>query len=115
MSLPLPAAPVAIISDSDEGMRILMVQRHQNLANAGGAWAFPGGRVEEQDYADTSEIMAEINALTPSYGGITHERLENGERLQWPCPSLDHPGTPILHVSRAGDGAGGGRPRSHLV
>ena len=39
------------------------------------------------DYADTSEIMSEINALTPSYGGITHARLEAGERLQWPCPN----------------------------
>ena len=39
------------------------------------------------DYHDTSEIMAEINALTPSYAGITHARLENGERLQWPVPN----------------------------
>jgi formate dehydrogenase alpha subunit len=50
------------------------------------------------DYAHPSEIMEEIRKLTPSYGGITYQRLENGS-LQWPCPSEDHPGTPILHVN----------------
>jgi predicted molibdopterin-dependent oxidoreductase YjgC len=50
------------------------------------------------DYADVGDIMDEINALTPSYAGITHSRLERGDRLQWPVPALDHPGTPILHT-----------------
>jgi formate dehydrogenase alpha subunit len=58
------------------------------------------------DYRDTSEIMSEINALTPSYGGITHERLLKGERLQWPCPTKDHPGTPILHTNQFTRGKG---------
>ncbi|MDH4269027.1 MAG: formate dehydrogenase subunit alpha [Dehalococcoidia bacterium] len=48
------------------------------------------------DYSHPSEIMEEIRKLTPSYGGISCERLENGG-LQWPCPSEDHPGTSILH------------------
>ena len=45
-------------------------------------------------------IMEEISALTPSYGGITYDRLENIEGLQWPCPNSDHPGTPVLHVEK---------------
>ena len=49
------------------------------------------------DYTDVSQIMKEINCLTPSYAGITYERLEQGG-LQWPCPTLEHPGTPILHT-----------------
>jgi formate dehydrogenase alpha subunit len=49
------------------------------------------------DYSSEQEIMAEIASLTPSYGGITYERLENGG-IQWPCPTQDHPGTPILHT-----------------
>ena len=73
-----------------------------------------GGQFAGWDYADTNEIMAEINALTPSYGGITHARLENGESLHWPCPSLDHPGTPILHVGRFARGAGRFMPIDHL-
>ena len=40
--------------------------------------------------------MDEIARLTPSYGGITYKRLDEGS-LQWPCPSDDHPGTCIMH------------------
>ena len=58
------------------------------------------------DYSSPADIMAEINALTPSYAGITHERLERGETLQWPCPSADHPGTPILHTRGFARGKG---------
>jgi predicted molibdopterin-dependent oxidoreductase YjgC len=49
--------------------------------------------------------MAEINALTPSYAGITYERLEEGG-LCWPCPDESHPGTPILHIGRFTRGLG---------
>jgi formate dehydrogenase major subunit len=48
------------------------------------------------DYSSPAEIMAEIATMTPSYGGITYARLNNGG-LQWPCPSSEHPGTPLLH------------------
>ncbi len=34
------------------------------------------------------------------YAGISHERLAAGERLHWPCPSIDHPGTPRLFLDR---------------
>ena len=49
------------------------------------------------DFDHPSQIMDEVASLTPSYGGVTYQRLE-GCGLQWPCPTLDHPGTPILHV-----------------
>ena len=48
------------------------------------------------DYDNPSEIMDEIARLTPSYGGINYERLDEGG-LQWPCTSDDHPGTCIMH------------------
>jgi formate dehydrogenase major subunit/formate dehydrogenase alpha subunit len=66
------------------------------------------------DYVDSSAIMFEINALTPSYGGITHARLEAGERLQWPCPTADHPGTPILHTKQFTRGKGKFMPIDHV-
>jgi predicted molibdopterin-dependent oxidoreductase YjgC len=50
-------------------------------------------------FSHPAEIMAEIATLTPSYGGISYPRLENGG-VQWPCPDLGHPGTPILHTER---------------
>ncbi len=46
-----------------------------------------------------AELMAEIRALTPSYAGITHERLRD-VGLCWPCPDEQHPGTPTLHVGK---------------
>ncbi len=60
------------------------------------------------DYANEEEIMAEIASLTPSYGGITYARLENGG-IQWPCPTQDHPGTPILHMEKFGTPSGKAR------
>jgi formate dehydrogenase (NADP+) alpha subunit len=57
-------------------------------------------------YASTAEINAEMRALTPSYAGISHGRLLAGEQLQWPCPSEDHPGTPILHQGTFSRGRG---------
>ena len=60
------------------------------------------------DYPDARAILAEITSLTPSYGGITCERLDAGG-LQWPCPTPDHPGTPILHTERFPTPTGKGR------
>ena len=46
----------------------------------------------------SAQIMDEIASLTPSFGGISHARLDAGESLQWPCREKDGPGTPIMHV-----------------
>jgi formate dehydrogenase major subunit len=57
-------------------------------------------------YGSVKDIVAEINALTPSYAGITWDRLMNGERLQWPCPTPQHPGTKYLHREKFTRGLG---------
>jgi predicted molibdopterin-dependent oxidoreductase YjgC len=74
----------------------------------------PEGTFAGWDYPDTSAIMDEINALAPSYGGITHTRLDAGERLQWPCPTTEHKGTPVLHVGRFARGLGKFNPIDHV-
>jgi predicted molibdopterin-dependent oxidoreductase YjgC len=56
-------------------------------------------------YASPEEIMKEINQLTPSYAGITYDRLEK-QGIQWPCPNATHPGTKILHIDRFSKGLG---------
>ncbi len=56
-------------------------------------------------YADSRAIMEEIARVTPSYGGITYDRIEH-EGLHWPCPNAEHPGTPILHVGQFPIGVG---------
>lgn len=56
------------------------------------------------------QVFAEAAALTPQYAGMSHERLlKNG--LQWPCPDVSHPGTPILHGSAFTRGKG----KFHIV
>jgi formate dehydrogenase alpha subunit len=56
-------------------------------------------------YEKAEDIFDEMRALTPSYAGLTYERLEeNG--LQWPCPAPDHPGTPYLHKGKFSRGLG---------
>jgi predicted molibdopterin-dependent oxidoreductase YjgC len=49
----------------------------------------------EMNYASPGDIMEEIASLTPSYGGITYDRLEGGG-LRIPCPTKGHPGTEFL-------------------
>lgn len=58
------------------------------------------------DYQSSSDIMNEIAERTPSYAGVSYERLEEGERLQWPVADADSSGTPILHVDRFVRGKG---------
>ncbi|MBN1802074.1 MAG: formate dehydrogenase subunit alpha [Candidatus Lokiarchaeota archaeon] len=49
-------------------------------------------------YSHPKEIMDEINRVTPIYGGITWDRLNQTDKgLQWPCPDPSHPGTVFLH------------------
>ncbi len=66
------------------------------------------------EYGSTDQIMAEINLTTPSYAGVSHARLERGERLQWPVRSADHPGTPILHTAQFARGRGKFMPVEHI-
>jgi predicted molibdopterin-dependent oxidoreductase YjgC len=72
----------------------------------GGLRTIDGGAWSGWEYHCPADILREINALAPSYAGITHERLERGETLQWPCPSADHSGTPILHTKQFTRGKG---------
>jgi predicted molibdopterin-dependent oxidoreductase YjgC len=58
------------------------------------------------DYTTPQEIFEEIRRVTPSYAGITYERLEREGGLQWPCPHPDHPGTRFLHKDRFSRGQG---------
>ena len=50
--------------------------------------------------------------LTPSYAGVSFERLERGDQLHWPVKDNQHPGTPILHVGQFTRGKGNSCPSS---
>jgi formate dehydrogenase major subunit/formate dehydrogenase alpha subunit len=81
---------------------------------AAGERKVEGGSHAGWDYASTADIMVEVAALTPSYAGVSHERLERGDSLQWPVKSLDHPGTPVLHVGQFTRGKGKFAPIDHI-
>ncbi|HET9628181.1 MAG TPA: formate dehydrogenase subunit alpha [Novosphingobium sp.] len=50
------------------------------------------------NYAHPAEIMAEIARLTPSFAGVSHERLDREGSLQWPVDDKHPDGSPIMHV-----------------
>ena len=49
-------------------------------------------------YNHPSEIMDEIAALTPSFHGVSYDKLEKLGSIQWPCNEAAPEGTPIMHV-----------------
>ncbi len=57
-------------------------------------------------YSHPSEIMAEIAALTPTFTGVTYEKLDRLGSLQWPCNEAAPDGTPTMHVDRFVRGKG---------
>lgn len=56
-------------------------------------------------YENSEAIFNELAAVTPSYGGITYQRIDS-VGLHWPCPTPQHPGTPILHREQFSCGKG---------
>lgn len=59
----------------------------------------------EMSYDNTEQIFNELATLTPIYGGISYERIQQGD-LQWPCPTAEHEGTKFLHNGTFGRGRG---------
>ena len=71
-----------------------------------------------QKHMTAAQIMDEIASVTPSFGGISHARLDSeevgGRGLQWPCPTPDHPGTKIMHVGKFSRGLGWFYPAEYV-
>ena len=50
------------------------------------------------NYQNPGEVMDEIAQVAPHFfGGVSYTRLQ-GDGLQWPCPSYEHPGTVTVHA-----------------
>ncbi|MBN1786405.1 MAG: formate dehydrogenase subunit alpha [Candidatus Methanofastidiosa archaeon] len=58
------------------------------------------------EFKSPKEIQDEIASLTPIYGGITYDRLDELGYLQWPCPNAEHAGTVFLHKDKCSRGPG---------
>ena len=58
------------------------------------------------NYGHASEIMDEIAALTPTFHGVSFDRIDELGSVQWPC-NEEHPnGTPVMHVDEFVRGKG---------
>jgi formate dehydrogenase major subunit len=57
-------------------------------------------------YGSAAEIMDEIAALTPTFAGVSFERLDREGSVQWPCTAEKPHGTPIMHVGKFVRGRG---------
>ncbi len=58
------------------------------------------------DYKDPSDIMDEIARLTPTFHGVSYERLDELGSIQWPCNEDAPEGTPIMHIEQFVRGKG---------
>ncbi len=58
-----------------------------------------------QRFENPGAIMDEIARVAPDFCGVSYARLE-GDGLQWPVPTADHPGTAILHAESFPHGRG---------
>jgi formate dehydrogenase major subunit len=57
-------------------------------------------------YNHPSEIMEEIAALTPTFAGVTYEKLDRLGSIQWPCNDAAPAGTTTMHVGEFVRGKG---------
>jgi len=49
-------------------------------------------------YTHPSEIMDEIARLTPTFAGVTYEKIDELGSVQWPCNEKAPEGTPVMHI-----------------
>ncbi len=57
-------------------------------------------------YKHASDIMDEIAALTPTFHGVSFEKLDKLGSIQWPCNEESPEGTPIMHIDEFVRGKG---------
>jgi formate dehydrogenase major subunit len=57
-------------------------------------------------YDHPSQIMDEIARLTPTFHGVTFEKIDRLGSIQWPCNDKAPEGTPVMHVEEFVRGKG---------
>ncbi|MBT9447194.1 MAG: formate dehydrogenase subunit alpha [Hyphomonadaceae bacterium] len=57
-------------------------------------------------YAHPSQIMDEIAATTPSFAGVSYQKLDELGSIQWPCNEKAPEGTPVMHIEAFSGGSG---------
>ncbi len=68
-----PAATVVLLRDAAEGCEVLLVRRNARLSFHGGAWVFPGGRLDPEDYAG---VAGPTDVMSAARNAAVREALE---------------------------------------
>ena len=90
--------------------RIQLVRKVMEPANGMGDWevtqALANAMGLQWHYTHPAQIMDEIARLTPSFAGVSFERLEAEGSLQWPVNAQFPDGAPVMHVDGFASGKG---------
>ena len=82
--------------------RIQLVAKVIEPANGLEDWQVTQGLARaiglDWNYTHPREIMAEVARLTPSFAGVSFERLAEEGSLQWPVTANAPHGTPVMHM-----------------
>ena len=82
--------------------RIQRVRRVMTPKNGYGDWEITqrlsNAMGYPMTYAHPSQIMDEIAATTPTFAGVSYERLDELGSIQWPCNATTPEGTPVMHI-----------------
>lgn len=73
-----PAATVVLLRDAAAGCEVLLVRRNAQLAFHGGAWVFPGGRLDAADYHQAAGDLV----LAARHAAVREAREEAGLALR---------------------------------
>jgi formate dehydrogenase major subunit len=67
-------------------------------------------------YPHPEQIMEEIAALTPSFAGVSYEKIDRLGSLQWPCnEGTEEAGTALMHIGRFVRGKGRFFPTQYVA
>ena len=58
-----PASTVVLLRDTDNGLETLLLKRNKALVFAGGAWVFPGGSVDPEDFEAGDGSIAKASRI----------------------------------------------------
>ncbi len=75
-------------------------QEWQVVSELATAMGYPMG------WGDASEIMDEIARTTPTFSGVSFEKLDKLGSVQWPCNDAAPTGTPVMHIGNFVRGKG---------
>jgi len=82
--------------------RIQRVRRVMSPRNGMEDWQVTIALAKAMGYAmhydHPSQIMDEIAALTPTFAGVSYEKLEELGSVQWPCNEGAPEGSPVMHL-----------------